>query len=58
MRDEPESEEQMTALFSFMAAGMECGLDLMEQVAPGSGGDGFDRSESQELVANPVGPGD
>lgn len=48
----------MTALFSFMAAGMECGLDLMEQVAPGSGGDGFDRSESQELVANPVGPGD
>lgn len=30
MEGEPESEEQMTALFSFMAAGMECGLDLME----------------------------
>ena len=40
MNEEPESEEAMMFLFAFMAAAMECGVDVMEDPDLGLGEDG------------------
>lgn len=56
MDSEPETEEQMTFLFTFMAAAMECGVDLLGEIESGAGVDEYESSAAFEPVADPMCP--
>ena len=56
MTEEPESEEAMMFLFTFMAAAMECGIDVMEDADFGLGEDDYESSATWETVTNPMCP--
>lgn len=56
MAEEPESEEAMTFLFAFMAAAMECGVDVMGDTDLGLGEDDYESSASWETINDPMCP--
>ena len=56
MQEEPESEEEMMVLFAFMAAAMECGVDVMENTEGGLGEGDYESSASWDTINNPMCP--
>ena len=56
MNEEPESDEAMMFLFAFMAAAMECGVDVMEGADLGLGEDDYESSASWETINDPMCP--
>ena len=56
MDSEPETEEQMMFLFTFMAAAMECGVELLEEIESGAEADEYESSAAFEPVADPICP--
>ena len=56
MNEEPESEEGMMFLFAFMAAAMDCGVDVMEGADLDLGEDDYESSASWETINDPMCP--
>jgi hypothetical protein len=56
MQGEPESEEQMMFLFTFMAAAIECGVDLTEEIESGLDDGEYGSPEGLEPITDPMCP--